>query len=148
MEIILFIGLQASGKSTFYHHFFDKTHLHLSMDMLKTRYRENIFLHACIKGKQNVVVDNTNPTTKERERYIQLFSEAGFKIVAYYFELKLDECLARNAKRNGKKCIPEVGLKGTFNKLELPQYDEGFDEIYYVKMVDNEFCIEKWKNEI
>jgi len=129
MEIILLIGLQASGKSTFYHKYFDKTHLHLSMDMLKTRYRENVFLHACIEGKQNVVIDNTNPREIDRKKYIQLFSSAKFKIVTYYFESKLDECLVRNTKREGKKCIPEIGLKGTLNKLEQPRYEEGFDEI-------------------
>jgi predicted kinase len=66
MEGIIFIGLQASGKSTFFLKEFYKTHIHLNMDMLKTRHRENILLNACIESKQKVVIDNTTPSIEER----------------------------------------------------------------------------------
>jgi predicted kinase len=32
MELVIFIGLQASGKSTFYHERFARTHVHVSKD--------------------------------------------------------------------------------------------------------------------
>ena len=35
--------------------------------MLKTRHRESILIAACIEAKQPFVIDNTNPTPKERE---------------------------------------------------------------------------------
>ncbi|MFK5976608.1 MAG: hypothetical protein QM493_08880 [Sulfurovum sp.] len=41
---VIFIGLQASGKSTFFLENFYKTHIRINFDMLKTRHRENIFL--------------------------------------------------------------------------------------------------------
>ena len=40
MQLIVFIGLQGSGKSTFFGRRFAETHLRLNMDMLKTRHRE------------------------------------------------------------------------------------------------------------
>jgi predicted kinase len=40
MELVLFVGLQASGKSTFFVERFLRSHVHLSLDVLKTRHRE------------------------------------------------------------------------------------------------------------
>lgn len=65
MEAILFIGIQASGKTTFYKERFFKTHIRVNLDMLKTRHRESLLLKACIEMKQPFVVDNTNPKTGE-----------------------------------------------------------------------------------
>ncbi len=67
MEAIIFIGVQATGKSSFYVQRFLDTHLRLNMDMLKTRHRESVLLRAFIEDKASFVVDNTNPTRKDRE---------------------------------------------------------------------------------
>ena len=40
MEAIVFIGLQASGKSSFYKERFFSTHVRISLDLLRTRNRE------------------------------------------------------------------------------------------------------------
>lgn len=37
VEGIIFVGIQPSGKSTFYHDRFSNTHLRINLDMLKTR---------------------------------------------------------------------------------------------------------------
>lgn len=60
MQLIIFTGLQASGKSTFYKEYFYKTHLRLNLDMLKTRHREKILFDACLESKSKCVIDNTN----------------------------------------------------------------------------------------
>jgi predicted kinase len=69
MEMILFIGMQASGKSTFYKERFFDSHVRISMDLLRTRNRERIFIQTCLSTQQRLVVDNTNPTRAERARY-------------------------------------------------------------------------------
>jgi predicted kinase len=148
MEGIIFIGLQASGKSSFFLESFCETHIKLSMDMLKTRHRESILLNACIEGKQKLVIDNTNPSINERRKYIEAMKQGGFKVKGYYFESKIQDCLKRNSERNGKAKIPEIGIKGTFNKLEIPSYKEGFDELFYVSLSNNKFNISQWKNEV
>lgn len=147
MKGVIFIGLQASGKSSFYLRNFYKTHLRLNMDMLKTRHREKILFDACLKSKQPVVIDNTNPTKEEREKYIKGFKSHRFDVIGYYFASNLEECLARNVLREGKECIPVAGLKGTHNKLELPQYSEGFDQLYYVSMNAGAFDVDEWKKQ-
>ena len=68
MEAVLFIGIQAAGKSTFYQQRFFKTHIRINLDMMKTRHRENRLLETCLAIKQPFVVDTTNPTRKERAR--------------------------------------------------------------------------------
>lgn len=148
MEGILFIGIQASGKSTYYERFFKKTHIRISLDMLKTRNRENIILNACLEAKQPFLVDNTNPCINDRKKYISLLQENKFHIKGYYFQSIISECLKRNNLREGKEHIPDVGVKGTYNKLELPSYDEGFNELFHVSIKDNEFVIKEWKDEI
>jgi hypothetical protein len=68
MEAILFIGIQAVGKSTFYKERFFTTHVRINLDMLKTRHRELLLLQACIAARQPFVVDNTNIFKRDRAR--------------------------------------------------------------------------------
>jgi len=145
MEGIIFIGIQASGKSTFYQRFFYKTHIRISLDMLKTRNRELILLNACIEAKQPFVIDNTNPSIEERKKYIHKLQENGITIKGYYFQSTIQDCLERNRERTGKEKIPEVGIMATYKNLELPSYDEGFDELFYVSMKQNEFIVKRVK---
>ena len=144
MEGILFIGIQASGKTSFYQRFFAKTHLHLSLDMLKTRHRETILVQACIQAKQSFVIDNTNPTRAERKKYIAWLKAGGFKIKGYYFSSRLEDSLHRNLLRSGKELIPEAGVRSTHKKLELPVHEEGFDELFCVTLSGHEFNVKAW----
>jgi predicted kinase len=149
MEAIIFVGIQASGKSTFYRKIFLNTHIRLNLDMLKTRHREQIFIQACIEGKQPFVVDNTNPTLAERSRYIAPAKANHFQIKAYYFDSSLEECQQRNSQRQEKGIIPIAGLLGTYKKLILPSWEEGFDAIYSVKLdIKDSFKVEEWQREI
>ncbi len=149
MEAIIFIGIQGVGKSTFYRDYFFNTHIRINMDMLKTRHREQIFLQACLEGKQPFVVDNTNPTVEERQRYIIPAKTHKFRAIAYYFEADLEQCKQRNSQRPAKQVVPLVGLLGTYKKLVIPHWQEGFDAIYTVKSELNySFIIEEWRHEI
>ncbi len=62
MELILFIGIQATGKSSFYLERFFRTHVRINGDMLKTRHREELLVRACLEGKTPFVVDKMNLT--------------------------------------------------------------------------------------
>jgi hypothetical protein len=44
MEMVLFIGIQAAGKSSFYLERFFRTHVRVNLDMLKTHYREDLLV--------------------------------------------------------------------------------------------------------
>lgn len=148
-EAIIFCGIQATGKTTFYQCNFLKTHIRISLDLLKTRNREKQFLNLCIESNQPFVIDNTNITQKDREVYISLLRKNQFKIIGYYFCSNLEQAILRNNRRKGKELIPEIGIRGTYKKLEIPKKEEGFDELYYVQIdKNNNFIIKEWNNEI
>jgi predicted kinase len=138
MEMVLLIGAQGAGKSTFYREWFFDTHVRVNLDMLKTRHCERELISACLGIKQRFVVDNTNPTARDRRRYFELAQGSRFKVAGYYFDATLDEVLQRNTKRTGRANIPEIGVRATHAKLEAPSYAEGFDEIYRVRVKPGE----------
>jgi predicted kinase len=132
MEAVIFVGVQGSGKSSFYRERFFDTHVRINLDMLRTRHREQLLLAACLAGKQAFVIDNTNPLPSDRARYIGPAREAGFRVVAYFFETALADAIRRNKERTGKQRIPVPAIVGTFRKLQPPTAEEGFDEVYRV----------------
>lgn len=149
MEAVLLVGIQAAGKSTFYHRRFFDTHVRINLDMLKTRHREEILLGACLDAKQPFVIDNTNPTRQDRAAYIAAARAAGFSVAGYYFQSRLQESVARNEQRIGKARIPAKGIVATHRKLELPRFDEGFDRLHYVEIgPGGEFVVREWQGEV
>ena len=148
MQLIIFIGIQATGKSTFYRQHFFNSHVRISMDLLNTRNKEDKFLEVCMNTHSKLVVDNTNPTQKERKKYIELAKANKYEVVGYYFRSVVEESLQRNALRTGKERIPDVGIRGCYGKLEMPSLQEGFDRLYFVKMQNDSFSVEEWRNEV
>ncbi len=80
MEAIIFCGIQATGKSTFFKERFFRTHLHLSLDLLRTRHRLSTFMDTCLNTQLPFVIDNTNPTRAEREPYIRAAKARQYKV--------------------------------------------------------------------
>ena len=148
MEAILFIGIQASGKSSFYSSRYFNSHIRVSLDLLNTRNKQQLLLDYCFKTQSRFVVDNTNLTRDERKHIIDQALLNKYKITGYYFQSKLSDAISRNERRLGKARIPERGIRGAYNKLELPSMDEGFDELFYVSLKENEFLITNWNDEI
>jgi predicted kinase len=134
MEAVIFIGTQGSGKSSFFRERFFDSHVRINLDMLRTRRREELLVAACLEGGQSFVVDNTNPLPVDRARYVERARAAGFRTVAYFFEASLREALARNNLRAGKQRVPALAVAATYKKLVAPSADEGFDEVYTVKL--------------
>jgi tRNA uridine 5-carbamoylmethylation protein Kti12 len=145
MEAVIFIGLPGAGKTTFYRQRFFETHVRISLDMLRTRHRERTLLNACLAAQQPFVVDNTNVRRADRARYIAPAKTRGFRIIGYYFQAAVDDCLRRNAERADKAAIPVGGLLGKYKQMELPDFAEGFDELHSVRIgPDGQFAVEKW----
>ncbi len=139
---VIFIGIQGSGKTTFYKKYF-ADFAHVNLDTFKKRSKERKFFNACIEEEKSFVVDNTNPTKFDRERYIPTARENGYEIWGYYFNSPLEESMERNNQREGLAKIPRVGVLSTYKKLEVPEYDEGFDKLFTVKIRNNEFIVEE-----
>ena len=147
MNLIVFIGLQASGKSSFFRERFFRTHVRINLDMLRTRYREWFLFAACLEGKTNTVVDNSNLTRADRARYIAPARMARFRIQGYFFESCVTDALVRNAARPDEERVPDLAIRGGARKLEFPSRTEGFDDLYYVRLNGN-FVVEDWRDEL
>ena len=120
------IGVPAAGKSSFFKERLFQSHVRISLDLLKTRHREQRLREACPATEQRLVIDNTNPTRAERSAYIQAAKAKRYRVIAYYFESKIGQCLARNVGRSEAERVPEVAILATAKKLELPSVAEGF----------------------
>ena len=145
-KMVIMIGIQGSGKSTFYHKYLKDDYVRINLDTLKSRHQEQILIHKCIENESSFAIDNTNPTKADRQRYIPLAKEASYRIIGYFMESKLQPCIERNNQRVGKAKIPATAIAATSNKLQLPGYDEGFDELYFVKNDGRIMTIESWRD--
>lgn len=145
MDAVIFIGIQGSGKTTFYRQRFFETHVRLSLDMLKTRHRQRRLIEACVAARQRIVIDNTSVLVSERAEYIRLAHAGGFTAHGYFFEPQVDRALVWNQQRSGKAAIPVKGLLGTLTRLERPSPQEGFDHLYRVRVNHaGAFVVEGW----
>jgi predicted kinase len=82
------------------------------------------------------VVDNTNATRAERAELVGLGKEYGAEVMCYYFPPDLNKNLERNRLRSGKARVPDVALFATRKRFEIPEWGEGFDRLYVVKIVE------------
>jgi predicted kinase len=143
--VAMLIGLQGSGKSSFYRVCFSSTHEHLSKDNWpNAKNREARLqreLRAALEQGRSVVIDNTNVTRAQRAGVLAIARELGVPVRGYVFPLDLAGCLARNASRQGRARVPERAILATINLWEAPSLDEGFAALLSVQLRDGDFEI-------
>jgi len=139
LEVVVFIGLQAAGKSTFYAQRFSQTHVLVSKDRLRNNRRperrQQRLITEALEASRSVVVDNTNPSRLDRASIIATARSFDAHIRGYFFASPLAECLVRNAFRPSSTRVPDVGLFSTVKKLAPPSFSEGFDELWTVQTI-------------
>ena len=136
---MIFIGIQGSGKSTYFAKRYAGEYVRINLDTLKTRHRERLLLEDCLQKGCSFVVDNTDPLASDRARYIPEAKAAGYRIVGCYFPPDVSFSLAHNRLREGKARVPDGAIYATAAKLEPPTYGEGFDELYRIENDGTEF---------
>jgi predicted kinase len=151
--IVLLIGLQASGKSSFYKLHFSHTHTLISKDLLrnnkrKERRQQTLFREA-LDANQPVVLDNTFPSIAHRAPYLAIAKEYNLPVIGCYFAASLQSCVQRNAQRQGRARVPDVALYSTVKALQRPTHNEGFEQLYFVEMLPewHAFFIQDWLEE-
>lgn len=150
LELVILIGLQGAGKSTFCRTCFQATHAWVSKDRFRNNRnparRQRQLIEEALQASRSVVVDNTNPTAEDRAELMSLGRTFGAHIVGYYFESRLADCLERNRQRAGKDCVPDIALHATRQRLQSPSLAEGFDRLYFVRLLGNgRFDVLQWQ---
>lgn len=140
-ECVIFAGLPASGKTTFYQRRFAATHRHISKDHWPNATRKEARQAALIRQElgagASVVVDNTNPSAADRGAIIGLARAAGARVIGYYFDASTRASVGRNRGREGSARVPDVAIFTTAKRMTAPTMNEGFDELYRVSIQDD-----------
>ena len=135
-ELVIFVGIQGSGKSTYYREHFAATHEHVSKDLMKNardrEAKQQLVVEKALAEGKSVVVDNANPDAAVRAPLIHTARRCGARVVGYFFDVPVKVALERNRARQGKERVPDVAIFVTKKKLAPPKFEAGFDEIHVV----------------
>jgi predicted kinase len=146
-ECVIFVGLPASGKTTFYQRRFADSHRHISKDHWPNASnkdaRQAEAMRAALSRGESVVVDNTNPSADDRAPAIAVAREYGARVIGYVFTATTREAVGRNRGREGKARVPDVAIFTKAKRMASPTEVEGFDELYSVSIApDGEFTVQ------
>ncbi|MFL6350775.1 MAG: AAA family ATPase [Bryobacteraceae bacterium] len=128
-EAIIFVGLQGSGKTSYFLSHFAGTHTHVSRYIQATAERERALIHECLRAGRSFVVDDTNATRAVRAPYIREAKATGFQVLSYFFDTPIRTAIGRNNHRKDKNPIPVPAMLRLAKRLEPPSLEEGIDEI-------------------
>ncbi|MEV3987457.1 ATP-binding protein [Streptomyces sp. NPDC049837] len=138
LEIAVLVGLQAAGKSTFYEQHLAGSHLLVSKDLFprsarNKQQRQMRLVEAGLSAGRSVAVDNTNPSPEEWGPLVAAGRSHGAAVTAYWFPPDLLASLWRNAAREGRQRVPDVGVRATHKRLRRPSPSDGFDTVVEVR---------------
>lgn len=149
MQLVLTMGLPASGKSSFVTSSLAGLEW-ISKDRMpnnrnKSRRQRQLAEQALALGN-SMVIDNTHPRAAERRDWVQWGKTRDLEVIGYYFASRLEDCLARNRQRQPR--VPDVALLSIAKEFERPGCEEGYDHLYYVSLDGGNFRVEAWNDEV
>jgi predicted kinase len=143
------VGIPGSGKSTWFdRQGFDAADTaFISMDDIRQEIASDVadqsknalvakiakdrFKQALSIGVPVIFWDATSVKRKYRKELIKPAKQAGYEVVAVYFDVPLEVAKQRNADR--ERNVPEHVLDRMWNQMQKPERDEGFDVIQTVR---------------
>ena len=136
--LMVAIGSGASGKSTFYARCLSGRYELVSKDRFPRRarnkqQRQMRLVQEALGAGRPVAVDNTNPSPQEWGPLVEVGHAHGATVTAYWFPPDLTGSLRRNAAREGRERVPDVGVFATLKRLHRPSPAEGFDAVREVR---------------
>ncbi|MER6026181.1 ATP-binding protein [Streptomyces sp. NPDC001851] len=137
-DVAVLVGLQASGKSTFYAQWLSDRYVLVSKDLFprgarNKQLRQLRLLAEHLAAERAVAVDNTNPSPQEWAPLVEVAHTHGATVTAYWFPPDPAGSLRRNAGREGRERVPDVGVLATMKRLRKPSRADGFDQVWEVR---------------
>ncbi|KAG9245038.1 bifunctional polynucleotide phosphatase/kinase [Calycina marina] len=148
-EVVLLCGSPGAGKSTFYNrNLLPLGYSRINQDTLKTRERCLKVASELLREGKSIAVDNTNPDTEVRRKWIELAKKHSAPIRCVLFTADNTICQhndvvrALNPAMNPEKrtMLPSMAFNSFKSRYEPPKPSEGFEDITEVnfQFVGNE----------
>lgn len=164
-ELIMLVGLVASGKSTIAMQYAEKGYQILSSDQMRidlfgdvanqennSKLFEILYSEArrLLSEGFNVVIDATNISSKRRVQGVESIlkntrkdkiqlDRSNIKVIAEIVACPYNECIDRNKTRDRK--VPTGVIESMYKSWQTPMKQEGFDEIRLSYTSDTRFDI-------
>lgn len=141
LELVIFVGSPASGKSTFAKTYFVPAgYAWANRDTLKTVPKVQKAVRDALSAGQSVVLDNTSPKAATRAEYIAIAREFGARVRCFRFMADRELCAFLNMYRERltkgeHKHVPRIAFNTFHSQLEEPTLAEGIEEVKQVNFV-------------
>lgn len=141
--VLLAIGLQGSGKSTALKQLVSsdpnrwkrinrddvRAMIHCGAHDYTSKSHEDAVTRVCdsalrgfLEAGYDVTIDNTHLAARDRKSAHEIAEEFGALVIEKVFEVPLEECLRRNALREGVARVPEAVIRDKAKKFGVSKY--------------------------
>ena len=157
--LYIMCGPAGSGKTTWVReHATPGVSAHISRDRIRfelvhpddyyfsrEEYVYEAFIEQCAQALMSswvdeVYADATHLTKKSRAKLVsevERHTNCDFDLIAIVVKPELEQCLAQNAQRTGRECVPETVIRNMYNSYQSPLQDN----LRYDMIIENDICI-------
>ncbi|CAG2161897.1 unnamed protein product [Oppiella nova] len=139
LHVIIFCGLPASGKSSFYTNYLQKFgYIYISRDELKTMERCHKKCETSLKNRQNCVIDNINVEPSARKQWVALSEKYSAVPLLFFFDVSVEQSLHNNKFRRiigVNSPVTDLVIRSQNKNLTKPMATENFETIYKINFV-------------